>query len=171
MNTLQNIYEALSSKPNNFDECVVWARLKFEELFSNQIKQLLFNFPEDMKTSSGTPFWGGSKRPPKPIQFSTKDPLHMSFIKAAAILHAQNYGLKVPSENYDYTTVLNNVQVPKFVPKTGVKIATTPEEAKEEEQSGIDDDNVCESILKKLPKPSSLSGYRLNPIEFEKVFF
>jgi len=37
-------------RPTSFADCVVWARLKFEELFTNNIKQLLFNFPLDMFT-------------------------------------------------------------------------------------------------------------------------
>ena len=37
----------VDSRPMNFDQCVAWARLKFEDLFVNQIKQLLFNFPAD----------------------------------------------------------------------------------------------------------------------------
>jgi ubiquitin-activating enzyme E1 len=37
-------------RPTSFADCVVWARLKFEELFTNNIKQLLFNFPLEMFT-------------------------------------------------------------------------------------------------------------------------
>lgn len=33
------------------DECVHWARLKFEEYFHNSIAQLLFNFPPDQVCS------------------------------------------------------------------------------------------------------------------------
>ena len=37
----------VAEKPLSFDECIVWARLKFEEMFNNSIRQLLFNFPKD----------------------------------------------------------------------------------------------------------------------------
>jgi ubiquitin-activating enzyme E1 len=47
---LDSIEKSLASKPNNFQDCVQWAREQFEELFANQIKQLLFNFPPDMMT-------------------------------------------------------------------------------------------------------------------------
>jgi hypothetical protein len=34
-------------KAISFEQCVIWARLRFEELFNNNIQQLLFNFPRD----------------------------------------------------------------------------------------------------------------------------
>ncbi len=37
----------VTDKPLSFDECIVWARLKFEEYFNNSIRQLLYNFPKD----------------------------------------------------------------------------------------------------------------------------
>lgn len=37
-----------------FDTCVEWARLVFEDLFHNTIAQLLYNFPLDATTSTGT---------------------------------------------------------------------------------------------------------------------
>lgn len=37
----------LTEKPLSFDECIVWARHKFEAYFNNSILQLLFNFPKD----------------------------------------------------------------------------------------------------------------------------
>ena len=40
-------------RPKTFADCVAWARLKFEELFSHTIKQLLQGFPPDMITTSG----------------------------------------------------------------------------------------------------------------------
>ncbi len=39
----------------DFQTCVEWARLQFEELFHNTIAQLLYNFPLDATTSTGTP--------------------------------------------------------------------------------------------------------------------
>ena len=36
----------ITAKPLSFEECVAWARLRFEEHFNNNIQQLLFNFPK-----------------------------------------------------------------------------------------------------------------------------
>ena len=66
--TLKEIHANLVEKPLTLEACVVWSRLKFEEHFSNSISQLLFNFPLEMSTSSGAPFWRASianKSPPR----------------------------------------------------------------------------------------------------------
>ena len=39
--------------PKNFEDCLSWARHLFQDLFHNQIAQLLHNFPADQTTSSG----------------------------------------------------------------------------------------------------------------------
>ena len=39
--------------PKNFEDCLTWARHLFQDLFHNQIAQLLHNFPADQTTSSG----------------------------------------------------------------------------------------------------------------------
>jgi ubiquitin-activating enzyme E1 len=57
----------------SFDECIVWARLQFEDLFNNSIQQLLFSLPKDAKTSSGQPFWSSPKRAPDALTFDAED--------------------------------------------------------------------------------------------------
>lgn len=48
METLDGIKRTLIDEfPKSFEDCVRWARLHWEEQFSNQIKQLLYNFPPD----------------------------------------------------------------------------------------------------------------------------
>ena len=146
----------------------MWARLKFEELFHNQIAQLVYNFPLDMVTSSGTPFWSGPKRPPTPLQFNADDPLHLGFIIAAANLRAFNYGLKGSRDPAVFKKAVEATMVPEFVPKQGVRIQTDPKEGEKPPEAAPDEDEECENILKSLPPPSSLAGYRMVPVEFEK---
>ena len=50
---LESISDSLSNRPYNFEDCIKWARLEFEKKFNHDIKQLLFNFPKDAKTSNG----------------------------------------------------------------------------------------------------------------------
>mmetsp|Transcript_10674 Transcript_10674/g.24911 ORF Transcript_10674/g.24911 Transcript_10674/m.24911 type:complete len:747 (+) Transcript_10674:167-2407(+) len=78
LDTLRRIRESLvASRPKNFDECIAHARLAFQESFHNSIAQLLHNFPVDQVTSTGQPFWSGSKRPPAPLDFDPADPDHL----------------------------------------------------------------------------------------------
>lgn len=122
--TLETIRDYLTTdKPLTFEDCITWARNTFEKHYNNSIQQLLFNFPKDSVSSSGTPFWSGPKRAPDPLKFDASNPTHMAFIKAAANLHAFNYDIKSPDMAEDtYQKVLENVIVPEFTPDPGVKI-------------------------------------------------
>ena len=61
--------------------------------------------------------------------------------------------------------------VPNFAPKEGVKIAVNYFEVQEAEPVAGDKmelDDECDQIIAALPKPASLAGFRLDPIEFDK---
>ena len=78
LETLRKVKESLlDSRPNTFEDCIAFARLRFQDSFHNSIMQLLHNFPADTVTAAGTLFWSGSKRPPTPVVFDAADPLHM----------------------------------------------------------------------------------------------
>jgi ubiquitin-activating enzyme E1 len=167
----------VDERPVSFEDCVVWARLKFENLFNNQIRQLLYNFPEDQVTSSGVKFWSGSKRCPKPLLFDLNDKCedaqmrnHFDFIVAAANLRAHMFGIKGRTNEEYFSEVLQNVIVPDFTPKEGVKIASTDAEAKESDNSQADvpAEMSVDQILDSLPKPGELAGFKLSPIDFDK---
>merc|ERR1719421_1181163 len=170
--TLEALKTNLCEKPMGLEECIVWARYRFEELYHNSIAQLLHNFPIDMLTSSGAPFWSGPKRPPTPLAFDASNELHLDFITAAANLRAFNYGLKGSLDRDYIKRVVNAVVVPTFVPKEGVKIQSDPKEEEKSKQQPpapeVDEDEICEGLAKALPTPSSLAGYRMTPVEFEK---
>ena len=115
---------SLSNVPESLSDCIRWGRLVFEQLFVNNAKQLLFNFPLDSVTTQGTPFWSGPKRPPHPLVFDDRDHFHMDFVRYAARLRAQVYGVSCDGE-ISYNQIreaLQNFAVPVFVPQTGVKI-------------------------------------------------
>lgn len=117
------VIRALANPPTTFKECVEWSRLKFEELFANNIKQLLFNFPVDSLTSTGVPFWSGPKRAPHPLQFRADDPHHLQFVEHAAYLRAIVYNVSVSEvEAGRVAEYAAAVRVPDFVPRSGVKI-------------------------------------------------
>ncbi|KAI3406137.1 UBA1 [Candida oxycetoniae] len=169
--TLENISNYLNKRPYDFDDCIRWARLEFEAKFNHDIKQLLYNFPPDAKTSSGEPFWSGPKRAPKPLEFDINNKDHLDFIVGGANLLAFIYGLKEPNVSIEeYKKALQNLEIPEFKPKSGVSIATTEAEAEEQANrlSGSFDDDEIRKIAASLPEPSTLAGYRLSPIEFEK---
>ncbi|KAI9336082.1 hypothetical protein BDR26DRAFT_839052 [Obelidium mucronatum] len=155
----------VTDRPKSFEQCVAWARFKFQDYFHNQIAQLLYNFPSDAVTSTGTPFWSGPKRAPTKLVFDAEDPLHLDFIIAASNLYAFNFGLKGERDKKYFQNVLATINVPEFQPKTGVKIQV---QENENVQSQSTDASELEGLVKALPSPSALAGFKLQPADFEK---
>lgn len=169
--TLENIADYLNHRPYTFEDCIKWARAQFEIKFNHDIQQLLYNFPKDAKTSNGGNFWSGPKRAPDALVFDLGNKNHSDFVIAGANLLASIYGLKQTNfdDNY-YSKVLSETKIDPFTPKTGVSIAANDNEAEEQMQNvnnSVDDDSI-KKIAASLPEPSTLAGYRLSPIEFEK---
>lgn len=165
----------VDERPTSFEDCVGWARLTFELLFNNQIRQLLHNFPPDQVTSSGTKFWSGSKRCPKPLTFDF-DAIdedagmrnHFDFVVAAANLRAEMYGIKGRTDEEYFKKALADVIVPDFSPSDGVKIAENDAEEEKNNDTMDTGDSEADEIWNSLPKPSELAGFRLQAIEFDK---
>ncbi|KAJ2617152.1 E1 ubiquitin-activating protein [Coemansia sp. RSA 1365] len=167
--TLDTIRKFLvTDKPLKFDDCIVWARKHFEELFNNSIQQLLFNFPKDSTTSSGQPFWSPPKRAPDAIAFDPLNDLHVEFIVAAANLHAANYGLKGSNDRDHIRQAAAAVEVPEFVPKSGVKIQANENDNADADSSVDAGEAKVDELISSLPDPSTLAGVRLAPADFEK---
>ncbi|KAL6862642.1 E1 ubiquitin-activating protein [Amphichorda felina] len=156
-----------TERPRSFEDCIAWARLQFETEFVNKIQQLLYNFPKDCKTSTGSPFWSGAKRAPDPLKFDVSNPTHLGFIVAAANLHAFNYGIKAPSNDKDYyIRELSDVIVPDFTPASNVKIQV---EENENQNPAVDNDKAeLDKIIAGIPDRTSLAGFELTPVDFEK---
>lgn len=91
--SLRSLQNAINDRPLNFEDCVIWARRHWENQYSNQIKQLLYNFPPNQQTTSGAPFWSGPKRCPSPLVFDPKEDYHLDYVVAAANLRANLYGI------------------------------------------------------------------------------
>jgi len=173
--TLKMIRKTLvDERPVTFEDCVVWARLTFETLFNNEIRQLLHNFPEDQVTSSGTKFWSGSKRCPKSLTFDLENKCedaemfnHLDFIVAAANLRATMYGINGRTDKEYFEKALKDVIVPDFAPANNVKIAANDEEEKANNEMDTGDAEADE-LWNSLPKQSDLAGFKLDPIDFDK---
>jgi len=165
--TLDSVKRALvDHRPKSLEDCVAWARKHLQEQYSNQIVQLLHNFPPDQTTSSGEPFWSGPKRCPKPVKYENKIDLHLDYVVAAANLKAEVYGIPQNRDRAVIAAMVDNVVVKEFVARSGVKIAVTDAEA--EAQNNMVDSERVGILQTSIPEASSLSGLKLTPLEFEK---
>lgn len=145
-----------------------WARLFWEEQYSNQIRQLLFNFPPDHTSSTSQPFWSGPKRCPKPLVFDINDPMHIDYVYAAANLKAEVYGMAQVRDRQTVIDLVSQVEVPEFVPKSGVNIAVTDAalQAEHNNGEGLDESRV-QSIITQLTNLDK-NDFKITPIDFEK---
>lgn len=162
-----------------FNTCLSYSNVlflyvtRFEDYFSNRVKQLTFTFPEDSVNSSGTPFWSAPKRFPRPLQFSVEDQSHINFVISASILRAETYGIPIPEwvkSPTKFADAVSKVIVPDFEPKKNVKIVTD-DKATSMSSASIDDSAVINELIKKLKMCHQKlpPNFRMNPIQFEKV--
>lgn len=162
--------EAGGQRPKSWEDCVSWARRKWETLYNNDIRQLLHCFPPDEVTTTGLPFWSGSKRCPHPLTFDPNNDTHMEYVVAAASLYGHIYGI---SGTRDFTTIRNilgQVHVPPFTPKSSVKIHVTDKEMEEDKKKDSNDAEKAqlEDLKGKLAASSLKGSTQLHPIDFEK---
>lgn len=146
---------------------------RFEDYFSNRVKQLTYTFPEDAETSTGAPFWSAPKRFPRALQFSATDPGHLHFVMAASILRAETFGIPIPDwvrNSKKLSEAVEKVEVPDFQPKKDAKIVTDDKATNLTPQS-IDDAQVINELIIKLEqcREKLPPGFRMKPIQFEKV--
>uniref|UniRef100_A0A8C9MPS9 E1 ubiquitin-activating enzyme n=1 Tax=Serinus canaria TaxID=9135 RepID=A0A8C9MPS9_SERCA len=118
----------VSDRPRAWPDCVAWACRHWHRQYSNNIRQLLHNFPPGQKTNSGTLFWSGPKRCPHPLVFDPDNPLHLDYVVAAANLFAQSYGIAGSRDRAAVAELLRHVRVPPFAPKAGVRIHVSDQE-------------------------------------------
>ena len=164
---LQKVFNALvRERPKDFDACVTWARLNYQENYYNNIEQLLFNFPRDQLTSSGVPFWSGPKRCPHSLKFDPANPTHLDYVFTAANLKAQMYGIPQNRNKDKFLSLLQKVHVPEFKPRQGVKIHTNDSEAQSAMNSS--DDNLLGELIQKLSQLDNINNMSILPIDFEK---
>ncbi|XP_027333908.1 ubiquitin-activating enzyme E1 1-like [Abrus precatorius] len=170
---LERVLECLDKeKCETFEDCITWARLKFEDYFANRVKQLIYTFPEDAATSTGAPFWSAPKRFPHPLQFSSSDLGHLQFLMAASILRAETFGIPIPDwvkNPKKFAEAVDRVIVPDFQPKKDAKIVTD-EKATSLSTASIDDAAVINDLIIKLERCRTKlpAGFRMKPVQFEK---
>lgn len=167
LEVLEAVYKSLVTDcPRSWEDCVTWARNHWQCQYNNNIRQLLHNFPPDQLTSSGAPFWSGPKRCPHPLEFSTSNDLHMDYVLAGANLYAQTYGLPGSTDRAALAKLLQDIKVPEFTPKSGVKIHVSDQELQSANASV--DDSRLEELKTLLPAVEASSQFKLCAIDFEK---
>ncbi|XP_057700009.1 ubiquitin-like modifier-activating enzyme 6 [Corythoichthys intestinalis] len=169
------VIKLLNRRPHCWEQCVTLARLKFEKYFKRKALQLLHAFPLDTRLKDGSLFWQSPKRPPAPIDFDLKDPLHFTFIVSTARLFADIYNIPYSEKDLRGDTVaeiLLHVKIPEYQPS--VKCIETDESAKKPDQLKMplssEEERAAIGQLKLAISGDFVKADRLrmSPLEFEK---
>ncbi|XP_019352556.1 ubiquitin-like modifier-activating enzyme 7 isoform X1 [Alligator mississippiensis] len=173
LEVLELVRSSLLEKPQSWQDCVYWARHRWESLYHNSIQQLLHSFPPDHVTSLGIPFWSGIRKCPRPLEFDCNNDTHMQYIIAAASLFAQMHKLQMSGDTAAIQETLHSTTLLPFKPQAGVKIPVTDEEL-QETSTAADEGRLAKlsqelaELRHELVSKNLFSAYLMEPIHFEK---
>ena len=68
-----------------------------------------------------------------------------------------------------YKKTLDSLIIPEFTPRSGVKIQVSDTDTDNAPTMSVAQEDLAQ-LADSLPPPSTLAGYRLSPVEFEKDF-
>ena len=188
---LAEAHRFVKNWPQNFDDCIKWARNKFEKFFVNDIKQLLHVYPLDHKLENGKLFWTLPKRPPSTIAFDPNNEVHASFVAACACLRAVTCGISIdkmdPRSNKtksDIAAEAAQIKPKEFIPsdKKSKSLKDQADKGKDgnqnNEESKVEDfemtkEDIAKSILSNIKEKVGDLGIakeklKCSPQEFEK---
>uniref|UniRef100_A0A8C5TWE1 E1 ubiquitin-activating enzyme n=1 Tax=Malurus cyaneus samueli TaxID=2593467 RepID=A0A8C5TWE1_9PASS len=131
----------VSDRPRAWPDCVAWACRHWHRQYSNNIRQLLHNFPLGCCPHPGVAL---TRCPPQP--------LHLDYVVAAANLFAQSYGIAGSRDRAAVAELVRHVRVPPFAPKAGVRQVA---------HSRVHDGRL-EELKASLPSPEELPGFRID---------
>lgn len=186
---LKKTVKWLKRTPKTFDDCLLLARTKFNKVFVNNIKQLMYSYPIDKKDKNGKLFWSLPKRPPVVDEFNTNDELCVDFIAAYACLMANMFGIKIPFEHprdkvakKEMCMKVKDTKVEPFTPnelkakQIENEVENEESENKEKEKSleneigtkAKSEDNLDQLITELKDLLLKNKGLKLTSTEFEK---
>lgn len=137
----------------------------FQDVFYNQIAQLLYTFPADHTTESGQLFWSGLKRLPKIVEFDSTDPTHVEFVFSAANLWAYVFALSPLTNKEEVAAAASKVHVKEFNPK---KVVIKESDKDTKVEMAEDDETRIVELTQQLLSTKISNERKTNTIEFEK---
>ena len=177
-------------KCNTIEDCIKFARIQFETLFSSPIINLLHQYPPDKTDENGKLFWRGDKKLCKPAVFNCNIQDHMDFIRASTHLCANLYNVPLTTYNGNalpdnlitddiLRSIVTTIALPIFVPDGSTKIAANDKERKkmeaekeqENKMTNLDGNELIDSLINEFPKDlidSNNNNWKMVPEEFEK---
>ncbi|XP_028908082.1 ubiquitin-like modifier-activating enzyme 7 isoform X1 [Ornithorhynchus anatinus] len=173
---LESLYSSLTHRPQDWRDCVSWARRLWQLHYHDGIRQLLLHFPPEKMSQDGVPFWSGTKRCPQPLDFDHRNPTHLDYILAAANLYAQVYGLSGSKNRDALQALLRELSVPAFQPRADAQIFASDQEMEQQapedfsKNLGTEQEKRLQELRGALEKQQEtfLHASPMKPLLFEK---
>ena len=149
-----------------WQDCVKWAIDMFYENYRNQIYQLLNNFPPDLLTEDGNPFWSAGKKCPVPLELDYTNQTHLDFIESTTIILSNCVGLNSQIIINELIDIIKSYKVDDFSVNEKLVIAANDSELEKEKTNSIElynlkvDTNVNMAISQVLDKDDD-SNYHI----------
>uniref|UniRef100_A0A8C3NQ28 E1 ubiquitin-activating enzyme n=1 Tax=Cyanoderma ruficeps TaxID=181631 RepID=A0A8C3NQ28_9PASS len=154
---LKQVWNSLQEHPRDWQDCVRWARRRWQSCYHDAITQLLHTYPPEHETSPGVPFWAGDRSCPHPLTFNPDNDTHLDYVVAAAHLFAQAHRVPPCRDRVAIQAILRDVVLPPFAPQEGLQIPLTKEPTEE-----------AQVPTGEVPKYVPGSTPLMEPIHFEK---
>jgi ubiquitin-activating enzyme E1 len=164
----QNIKFVTENNPQTFNDCVRVAYQMWHEYYVVQIEQLLYKFPPNTVTSTGSPFWVGAKKCPHSFKFDVNNELHMNYIVSFANIWANIFNIQYNNDMNHIIQILSKLEPPKIIINKGAHISVNDEEEKKRQQEELEKPVDIGDLIKALPDSNRFKGLKLTPQEFEK---
>uniref|UniRef100_A0A8C3QEZ0 E1 ubiquitin-activating enzyme n=1 Tax=Cyanoderma ruficeps TaxID=181631 RepID=A0A8C3QEZ0_9PASS len=109
LQVLKQVWNSLQEHPRDWQDCVRWARRRWQSCYHDAITQLL----------PGVPFWAGDRSCPHPLTFNPDNDTHLDYVVAAAHLFAQAHRVPPCRDRVAIQAILRDVVLPPFAPQEG----------------------------------------------------
>eukprot|EP01126_Amoeba_proteus_P044059 TRINITY_DN4877_c0_g1_i8.p1 TRINITY_DN4877_c0_g1~~TRINITY_DN4877_c0_g1_i8.p1 ORF type:complete len:871 (+),score=213.01 TRINITY_DN4877_c0_g1_i8:852-3464(+) len=126
---LQNIKQTISYLTEDlvsYGTCIKLAFHYFCQFFYTRIRNLIYAFPEnatitDKETGAEAPFWSGSKRFPRPVEYDLEDEFQVAFLHNSSNLFAYMLGIEPERDVSEFKRLAYdlNMDVPRWRPSEG----------------------------------------------------
>uniref|UniRef100_A0A8C9NKQ2 E1 ubiquitin-activating enzyme n=1 Tax=Serinus canaria TaxID=9135 RepID=A0A8C9NKQ2_SERCA len=111
---LEQVWESLRERPQDWRDCVRWARRHWQRCYHDIITQLLHIYPPEHVS-------------PAPQGWHPLHDTHLDYVLAAAHLFAQVHGVPPCRDRAAIQAILRDVVLPPFAPQEGIQIPLTEE--------------------------------------------
>jgi len=161
----------------SFADCITVA---FEQMmldYRNNILDMIFSNPEDKKKEDGSPFWSGTKRFPKVLDFAYDNSYAMEYLYCASNMYAFVFGIEYVRDKSKFMEIAQSLKLentnykPKFVDTKKEEEAENKDAGEEEdgdEEMAEDELGQLEELAKWAESVDKSALIKLNPHDFEK---